>query len=164
GHEKADMLVILNDNDMSISNNVGALNKYFTRIWSSRTYSALREGSKRVLEKIPAAWEFARRTEEHMKGMVAPGTLFEELGFRSGHEKADMLVILNDNDMSISNNVGALNKYFTRIWSSRTYSALREGSKRVLEKIPAAWEFARRTEEHMKGMVAPGTLFEELGF
>ena len=96
-------------------------------------------------------------------GAMTAGLAFEALN-HAGHEKADMLVILNDNDMSISNNVGALNKYFTRIWSSRTYSALREGSKRVLEKIPAAWEFARRTEEHMKGMVAPGTLFEELGF
>ncbi len=96
-------------------------------------------------------------------GAMTAGMAFEALN-HAGHEKADMLVILNDNDMSISNNVGALNKYFTRIWSSRTYSAMREGSKKVLEKIPAAWEFARRTEEHMKGMVAPGTLFEELGF
>ncbi len=96
-------------------------------------------------------------------GAMTAGMAFEALD-HAGHEKADMLVILNDNDMSISNNVSALNKYFTRIWSSRTYSALRAGSKRVLEKIPAAWEFARRTEEHMKGMVAPGTLFEELGF
>ncbi len=96
-------------------------------------------------------------------GAMSAGMAFEALN-HAGHVKADMLVILNDNDMSISNNVGALNKYFTRIWSSRTYSALREGSKRVLEKIPVAWEFARRTEEHMKGMVAPGTLFEELGF
>lgn len=96
-------------------------------------------------------------------GAITAGMSFEALN-HAGHEKANMLVILNDNDMSISNNVGALNKYFTRIWSSRTYSAMREGSKKVLEKIPAAWELARRTEEHMKGMVAPGTLFEELGF
>lgn len=96
-------------------------------------------------------------------GAISAGMAFEALN-HAGHEKANMLVILNDNDMSISNNVGALNKYFTRIWSSQTYSAMRQGSKKVLEKIPAAWEFARRTEEHMKGMVAPGTLFEELGF
>lgn len=101
GHTKADMLVILNDNDMAISNNVGALNKYFTRIWSSSTYSALREGSKRVLKKIPAAWEFARRTEEHMKGMVAPGTLFEELGFNyygpiDGHDLGELVLTLNN--------------------------------------------------------------------
>lgn len=96
-------------------------------------------------------------------GAMSAGMAFEALN-HAGHEKADMLVILNDNDMSISNNVGALNKYFTRIWSSQTYSAMREGGKRVLENIPVAWEFAKRTEEHMKGMVAPGTLFEELGF
>ncbi|WP_028293677.1 1-deoxy-D-xylulose-5-phosphate synthase [Oceanobacter kriegii] len=96
-------------------------------------------------------------------GAITAGMAFEALN-HAGHEKADMLVILNDNDMSISNNVGALNKYLTRIWSSKTYSAMRAGSKKVLEKIPAAWEFARRTEEHMKGMVAPGTLFEEFGF
>ena len=96
-------------------------------------------------------------------GALTAGMAFEALNHATD-VGANMLVILNDNDMSISNNVGALNKYFTRIWSSRTYCALREGSKRVLEKIPAAWEFARRTEEHMKGMVAPGTMFEELGF
>ncbi|MDF1761923.1 MAG: 1-deoxy-D-xylulose-5-phosphate synthase N-terminal domain-containing protein, partial [Oleibacter sp.] len=96
-------------------------------------------------------------------GAMTAGMAFEALN-HAGHVKANMLVILNDNDMSISENVGALNKYFTRIWSSQTYSAMRQGSKKVLEKIPAAWEFARRTEEHMKGMVSPGTLFEELGF
>ncbi|WP_221795859.1 1-deoxy-D-xylulose-5-phosphate synthase [Oceanobacter mangrovi] len=96
-------------------------------------------------------------------GAITAGMAFEALN-HGGHENADVLVILNDNDMSISNNVGALNKYFTRIWSSKTYSAMRAGSKKVLEKLPAAWELARRTEEHMKGMVSPGTLFEELGF
>lgn len=96
-------------------------------------------------------------------GAMTAGMAFEALN-HAGREKANVLVILNDNDMSISNSVSALNKYFTRIWSSPTYSALRTGSKRVLENIPAAWEFAKRTEEHMKGMVAPGTLFEELGF
>lgn len=95
-------------------------------------------------------------------GAMTAGMAFEALN-HAGHEKADMLVILNDNDMSISDNVGALNKYFTRLWSSRTYSSLREGSKRVLEKIPSAWQLARKTEEHMKAMVAPGIIFEELG-
>lgn len=96
-------------------------------------------------------------------GAITAGMAFEALN-HAGHEKANMLVILNDNDMSISNNVGALNKYFTRIWSSQTYSAMRAGGKKVLKNIPAAWELARRTEEHMKGMVSPGTIFEELGF
>lgn len=96
-------------------------------------------------------------------GAMTAGMAFEALN-HAGHEKPDMLVILNDNDMAISDNVGALNKHFTRLWSSQTYFSLREGSKKVLEKIPAAWEFARKTEEHMKAMVAPGIIFEELGF
>ena len=97
-------------------------------------------------------------------GAMTAGMAFEALN-HAGAAKADMLVILNDNDMSISHNVGALNNYFTRIWSSNIYTTFREGSKRVLEKMPASWgEFMRRTEEHMKGMVAPGTLFEEMGF
>ena len=97
-------------------------------------------------------------------GAITAGMAFEAMN-HAGHEKANMLVILNDNDMSISQNVGALNKYFTRIWASRTYSAVRTSGKKVLKNLPSgAWELARRTEEHMKGMVAPGTLFEELGF
>lgn len=96
-------------------------------------------------------------------GAMTAGMALEALN-HAGHDKTDMLVILNDNDMAISDNVGALNKYFTRLWSSQTYSSLREGGKKVLEKIPAAWEMARKTEEHMKAMVAPGIIFEELGF
>jgi 1-deoxy-D-xylulose-5-phosphate synthase len=97
-------------------------------------------------------------------GAMTAGMAFEALN-HAGYSKADMLVILNDNDMSISNNVGALNNYFARIWSSNLYTTMREGGKRVLEKMPASWgEFMRRTEEYMKGMVAPGTLFEEMGF
>lgn len=96
-------------------------------------------------------------------GAMTAGMAFEALN-HAGHEKADMLVILNDNDMAISDNVGALNKYFTRLWSSPTYSSLREGSKKILQKSTTAWEFMRKTEEHMKAMVAPGILFEELGF
>jgi 1-deoxy-D-xylulose-5-phosphate synthase len=96
-------------------------------------------------------------------GAMTAGMAFEALN-HAGHEKADMLVILNDNDMAISDNVGALNKYFTRLWSSPTYSSFREGSKKILQKSNTAWEFMRKTEEHMKAMVAPGILFEELGF
>lgn len=96
-------------------------------------------------------------------GAMTAGMAFEALN-HAGREKANLLIILNDNDMSISNSVSALNKYFTRIWSSPAYSSLRTGSKRMLEALPVAWEFARKTEEHMKGMVAPSTIFEELGF
>src|SRR5690554_19501 len=96
-------------------------------------------------------------------GAMTAGMAFEALN-HAGREKANLLIILNDNDMSISHSVSALNKYFTRIWSSPTYSSLRTGSKRVLEVLSVAWELARKTEEHMKGMVAPCTIFEELGF
>lgn len=96
-------------------------------------------------------------------GAITAGMAFEALN-HAGHTKSDMLVILNDNEMSISENVGGLSNYFSRIWASRTYNSLREGGKKVLMNMPTAWEFARRTEEHMKGMVSPGTLFEELGF
>ncbi len=96
-------------------------------------------------------------------GAMTGGMAFEALA-HAGHERPNMLVILNDNQMSIGHNKGGLATYFAKIWASKTYIAMREGSKRVLEKIKPAWELARRTEEHMKGMVAPGTLFEELGF
>jgi 1-deoxy-D-xylulose-5-phosphate synthase len=96
-------------------------------------------------------------------GAMTAGMAFEALN-HAAHVDNDMLVILNDNNMSISKNVGGLATYFSKVWASKTYSALRKGSKRVLEKIPQAWELARKTEEHMKGMVSPGTLFEELGF
>tara|TARA_R110002072_G_scaffold104540_2_gene228999 strand:+ start:11896 stop:13803 length:1908 start_codon:yes stop_codon:yes gene_type:complete len=96
-------------------------------------------------------------------GAMTAGLAFEALNHAADTE-ADLLVILNDNAMSISRNVGGLARYFARILSSRLYLSMREGSKKILSRIPKAWEFARRTEEHMKGMVVPGTLFEELGF
>jgi 1-deoxy-D-xylulose-5-phosphate synthase len=96
-------------------------------------------------------------------GAMTAGMAFEALN-HAAHVDNDMLVVLNDNQMSISSNSGGLNNYLSKIWASKTYNGLREGSKKVLSKIPPAWDFARRVEEHMKGMVAPGTLFEELGF
>ncbi|HSH30242.1 MAG TPA: 1-deoxy-D-xylulose-5-phosphate synthase, partial [Thiohalobacter sp.] len=88
---------------------------------------------------------------------------FEALN-HAGDLDANLLVILNDNDMSISPNVGALSNYFARLLSGRMYSSMREGGKRVLRNLPPVAELARRAEEHMKGMVVPGTLFEEMGF
>ncbi|MBU2885320.1 1-deoxy-D-xylulose-5-phosphate synthase [Gilvimarinus agarilyticus] len=96
-------------------------------------------------------------------GAMTAGMAFEALN-HAAHTDADLLVILNDNNMSISPNVGGLATYLSKIWGSKFYNSLREGSKQVLTKIPSAWEFARRTEEHFKGFVSPGTLFEELGF
>lgn len=96
-------------------------------------------------------------------GSITGGMAFEAMN-HAGALDANLLVILNDNDMSISPPVGAMNNYLTKILSSKFYSSMREGSKKALSSIPSVWELARRTEEHMKGMIVPGTLFEELGF
>lgn len=96
-------------------------------------------------------------------GAMTAGMAFEALN-HAAHIDNDMLVILNDNNMSISPNVGGLATYLSKIWGSKFYNSLREGSKAVLTKIPQAWEFAKRTEEHFKGFMSPGTLFEEMGF
>ena len=96
-------------------------------------------------------------------GAITGGMAFEALA-HAGHERPNMLVILNDNQMSIGHNTGGLASYFARIWATQTYLTLRETSKKLLEHVKPAWDLAKRTEEHMKGMVAPGTLFEELGW
>jgi len=96
-------------------------------------------------------------------GSITGGMAYEAMN-HAGSIDANLLVILNDNDMSISPNVGAMNNYLSKILSSRLYSSVREESKKVLGKMPTVWELARRTEEHVKGMIVPGTLFEELGF
>ncbi len=100
-------------------------------------------------------------------GAMTAGMAFEALnhaGALDNHSDANLLVILNDNDMSISPNVGALSNHLTRLLSGNLFSTIREGGRRVLENIPPALELAKRTEEHVKGMVTPSTLFEELGF
>ena len=96
-------------------------------------------------------------------GALTAGMAFEALN-HAGDLDTNLLVILNDNDMSISPNVGGMSNYFAKILSGKLYSTVREGSKKVLGVMPPVWELARRAEEHVKGMVAPGTLFEELGF
>jgi 1-deoxy-D-xylulose-5-phosphate synthase len=96
-------------------------------------------------------------------GALTAGMAFEALN-HAGALSTDLLIILNDNDMSISENVGALSNYLARALSGRMYAQLREGGKKVLRQMPTVWELARRSEEHLKGMVLPGTLFEEMGF
>ncbi|NOR79225.1 MAG: 1-deoxy-D-xylulose-5-phosphate synthase [Methyloprofundus sp.] len=96
-------------------------------------------------------------------GSITGGMAFEAMN-HAGAIDANLLVILNDNDMAISPNVGAMNNYFTKIISSKLYSSVREESKKVFSKVPSVWELAKKTEEHVKGMIVPGTLFEELGF
>ncbi|GAA5317045.1 MAG: 1-deoxy-D-xylulose-5-phosphate synthase [Candidatus Pelagadaptatus aseana] len=97
-------------------------------------------------------------------GAMTAGMAFEALT-HAAHTRSDLLVVLNDNNMSISHNVGGLSDYFSKIWVSQFYTNLRDGGKKVLAKLPSSLEeLARKTEEHMKGMVSPATLFEELGF
>ncbi|HYR00483.1 MAG TPA: 1-deoxy-D-xylulose-5-phosphate synthase [Casimicrobiaceae bacterium] len=96
-------------------------------------------------------------------GAMSAGMAFEALN-NAGTAHADLLVVLNDNEMSISEPVGALNGYLASLLSSRFYDTMRRGSKEVLSKVPPVKELAKRWEEHMKGMVLPGTLFEEFGF
>ncbi|NHA15545.1 1-deoxy-D-xylulose-5-phosphate synthase [Thioalkalivibrio sp. XN279] len=95
-------------------------------------------------------------------GALTAGLAYEAL-CHAGSLDVDLLVILNDNDMSISENVGAMSHYLARVLSGKLYSQIREGSKKLIRRMPTVWELARRSEEHVKGMVLPGTLFEELG-
>ena len=96
-------------------------------------------------------------------GAMTAGMAFEALS-HSGHLKPNILVILNDNDMSISENIGGLSNYFSRIWASKIYKGIKKGGASVLKPLPQAYHLARKVETQMKAMVAPGTIFEELGF
>lgn len=96
-------------------------------------------------------------------GALTGGMAFEALA-HAAHAQSNLIVILNDNEMSISKNVGGLSNYFAKLWASKLYINIREGSKKMLSSMPSAKGVASRTEEYMKGMVSPGTLFEELGF
>jgi 1-deoxy-D-xylulose-5-phosphate synthase len=135
-------------------------------------YDAFGTGHSSTSISAALGMALAARTRQEARRVVAvigdgamtAGIAFEALN-HAAHTDADMLVVLNDNQMSISRNEGGLAAYFARIWASKLYNNVREGGKRVLSRLPGpALELARRTEEHMKGMVAPGTLFEELGF
>ena len=96
-------------------------------------------------------------------GAMTAGMAYEALA-HAGSLDSDILVILNDNSMSISKNIGGISNYLARIWASKFYTSIREGGKTALRFIPSAKNFAKRAETHFKGMLAPGTLFEELGF
>lgn len=105
-----------------------------------------------------------RRTVAVMgDGAMTAGMAFEAIN-HAAYVDDDLLVVLNDNKMSISENVGGLSTYFAKIWASGFYNSIREGGKRVLKRMPYTKEFVRRTEEYMKSFVAPATIFEELGF
>ena len=96
-------------------------------------------------------------------GAMTAGMAYEALAHAGSIDK-NLLVILNDNQMSISENIGGLRNYLSRIWASKAYNRIRESGKSVLTYVPGAKEFVRKAEIHAKGMVAPGSLFEELGF
>jgi 1-deoxy-D-xylulose-5-phosphate synthase len=96
-------------------------------------------------------------------GAMTAGMAFEALS-HAGHLNPNILVILNDNDMSISENIGGLSNYFSRIWASKTYKGIKKGGASVLKPLPQAYHLARKVETQMKAMVAPGNIFEELGF
>ena len=95
-------------------------------------------------------------------GAMTAGMAFEALS-HTGHIKPNVLIILNDNDMSISENVGGLSNYFSRIWASKTYKGIKKSGSSFLKPLPQAYHLARKVETQMKAMVAPGTIFEELG-
>ena len=96
-------------------------------------------------------------------GAMTAGMAFEAIN-HAAHVDNDLLVVLNDNQMSISHNVGGLSTYFSKLWASKFYNQLRESGKKALKVIPQAASFVKHTEEYMKGMVSPATIFEELGF
>jgi len=106
--------------------------------------------------------------DKHVIAVIGDGALTGGMAFEglnnAGGSKSRMLVILNDNEMSIAPNVGSMSAYLARLISGKTYANVREATRKVLEKVPTALEAAKRLEEHVKGMVMPGTLFEEMGF
>lgn len=134
-------------------------------------YDTLSVGHSSTSISAALGMAIAARTEQKNRkvvavigdGAITAGMAFEAMN-HAGEVKPDMLVILNDNEMSISENVGALNRYFARILSGNFYTSLREGGKKILSGVPPLHQLASRAEEHFKGMVTPGTFFEELGF
>jgi len=106
--------------------------------------------------------------DKHVVAIIGDGALTGGMAFEglnnAGGNKRRLLVILNDNEMSIAPNVGSISAYLARLITGKPYTNVRDATRKVLEKVPAAYEAAKRLEEHVKGMVMPGTLFEEMGF
>jgi 1-deoxy-D-xylulose-5-phosphate synthase len=147
----------------------GGLAPFPTRSESEYDTFGVGHSSTSISAALGMAVAAAKRGEDRRAvaiigdGALTAGMAFEALN-HAGSVPADLLIILNDNDMSISENVGALSNYLARSLSGRMYAHLREAGKKVLRQMPTVWELARRSEEHLKGMVLPGTLFEEMGF
>ncbi len=147
----------------------GGLAPFPTRTESEYDTFGVGHSSTSISAALGMAVAAAQRGEQRRvvavigDGALTAGMAFEALN-HAGSLPANVLIVLNDNDMSISENVGALSNYLARVLSGRTYAHLRERGKKVLRQMPTARELARRSEEHLKGMVLPGTLFEEMGF
>ncbi len=130
-------------------------------------------GAGHACTSISAAFGMAtgrdiNREHKHIIAVIGDGALTGGMAFEglnnAGESKSQLLVILNDNEMSIAPNVGSMSAYLARLISGKTYANVRDATRKVLEKVPTALEAAKRLEEHVKGMVMPGTLFEEMGF
>ena len=138
----------------------------FTSIEES-TYDSFGTGHSSTSISAALGMAIAKPDKNHVAiigdGAMTAGMAYEALA-HAGSLDSDILVILNDNSMSISKNIGGFSNYLARIWASKFYTSIREGGKTALRFIPSAKKFAKRAETHFKGMLAPGTLFEELGF
>ena len=138
----------------------------FTNI-SESIYDSFGAGHSSTSISAALGMAVARPDKSHVAvigdGAMTAGMAYEALA-HAGSLDSDILVILNDNSMSISRNIGGFSNYLARIWASKFYTSIREGGKTALRFIPSAKNFAKRAETHFKGMLAPGTLFEELGF
>jgi len=156
-------------NQMNTMRQAGGLSGFPKR--SESNYDAFGVGHSSTSISAALGMAIASKTNDDPRhsiaiigdGALTAGQAYEALA-HAGDLEANLLVILNDNEMSISKNVGGMSNYLARLLSGSFYASAREGSKKVLEKLPSAWEFARRAEEHVKGMMIPGTLFEEMGF
>ena len=138
----------------------------FTNIEES-TYDSFGTGHSSTSISAALGMAISKPDKNHVAiigdGAMTAGMAYEALA-HAGSLDSDILVILNDNSMSISKNIGGFSNYLARIWASKFYTSIREGGKTALRFIPSAKKFAKRAETHFKGMLAPGTLFEELGF
>ena len=142
-----------------------------TKVPNESVYDAFGAGHSSTSISAAIGYEIASKLKNEKKKIVAiigdggltAGMAFEALG-HAGGIKSDILVVLNDNEMSISPNVGAVHKYLTRILTGKAFSSLKESGKKVLGKVKAIEEIAKKVENQAKGFITPGLLFEELGF
>lgn len=170
GHQTYPHKILTGRRDRMLSmRQAGGLAPFTSRIESEFDTFGAGHSSTSISAALGMIMAAKTKNQEHKviaiigDGAMSAGMAFEALNHAGGLED-DLLIILNDNNMSISNNVGGLSSYFARMWASKPYNFIRSGSKKVLSVLPPAWKAAHRAEEYMKGMVSPATIFEELGF